>query len=400
VTTGNNARTGDGRVPVIGPGVRHPVPIALSAAAWRGGQVVGDDDRIYFSNGTEWRDLPFADEARSLTEAPALVTVGPGGEFGSLNAAFAYLARFAPPRDDFTQATYTELRLLTGYAPTQPLFVVGFDFSWVEITAVDATVLVPTSACGNPNNVVPDIARYFMVFEGAAPRFRGANFRLDHTWAGSDTLIAGLRYFGARINGQCTLFQSGFSNFSVNVRCSANAVVDIIWSELLDGRTHSIEVIYGGLCSARGVIARAAVGNSLFCRHGGNFSTRFGPTDVADSGIGASDFRKTAGVDSSSDVLVTRGGIIQLEENTLCGTSQPVNVPTGEGLILRSGSVGPSVWPGILKPESYTVATVPSAAAFPAHAIHVSNGDSGAPCLAVSDGTDWLRIALGAAVST
>lgn len=48
---------------------------------------------------------------------------------------------------------------------------------------------------------------------------------------------------------------------------------------------------------------------------------------------------------------------------------------------------------------TYTVAALPTAADRPRALCWVSDGDAGAPCLAVSDGTDWRRIALGAAVS-
>ena len=48
---------------------------------------------------------------------------------------------------------------------------------------------------------------------------------------------------------------------------------------------------------------------------------------------------------------------------------------------------------------TYTVATVPDAAANEGKLIHVSDGAAGAPSLAYSDGTDWLRVLLGAAVA-
>lgn len=48
---------------------------------------------------------------------------------------------------------------------------------------------------------------------------------------------------------------------------------------------------------------------------------------------------------------------------------------------------------------AYEVASVPDAADFEGSIIFVSNGNAGAPSLAVSDGTSWLRIALGAAIS-
>lgn len=49
--------------------------------------------------------------------------------------------------------------------------------------------------------------------------------------------------------------------------------------------------------------------------------------------------------------------------------------------------------------RTYTVAGLPTAADRPRALCWVSDGDAGQPCLAVSDGTAWRRIALGAAVS-
>ena len=47
----------------------------------------------------------------------------------------------------------------------------------------------------------------------------------------------------------------------------------------------------------------------------------------------------------------------------------------------------------------YAVADVPAAASNTGNLIYCSNGDAGDPCLAVSNGTSWLRIALGIAVA-
>lgn len=49
--------------------------------------------------------------------------------------------------------------------------------------------------------------------------------------------------------------------------------------------------------------------------------------------------------------------------------------------------------------ESYTVAGAPAASSYANHIIYVSNGDAGSPCLAVSNGTNWLRVSLGATIS-
>lgn len=48
---------------------------------------------------------------------------------------------------------------------------------------------------------------------------------------------------------------------------------------------------------------------------------------------------------------------------------------------------------------TYTVAGLPTASANNRRLVRCSNGNAGAACLALSDGTNWLRIALGAAVS-
>ena len=45
---------------------------------------------------------------------------------------------------------------------------------------------------------------------------------------------------------------------------------------------------------------------------------------------------------------------------------------------------------GLIQVPTYTVATAPAATGIAATVIYVSDGLAGAPCLAVSDGTDWI----------
>lgn len=52
------------------------------------------------------------------------------------------------------------------------------------------------------------------------------------------------------------------------------------------------------------------------------------------------------------------------------------------------------------KAPSFTVANAPTAASRGAGAmIYVTNGNAGAACLAISDGTNWKVVALGATIS-
>lgn len=49
--------------------------------------------------------------------------------------------------------------------------------------------------------------------------------------------------------------------------------------------------------------------------------------------------------------------------------------------------------------DSYAVAGLPTAASSTGKIVYCSNGASGSPCLAYSNGANWLRIVLGAAVA-
>jgi len=53
----------------------------------------------------------------------------------------------------------------------------------------------------------------------------------------------------------------------------------------------------------------------------------------------------------------------------------------------------------LLRLGSFAVAGLPTASNYTGHIVYVTNGDAGSPCLAVSNGTSWLRVALGSAVS-
>ncbi|WP_091977125.1 hypothetical protein [Bradyrhizobium ottawaense] len=52
-----------------------------------------------------------------------------------------------------------------------------------------------------------------------------------------------------------------------------------------------------------------------------------------------------------------------------------------------------------VRASSFAVAGLPAAAKHAGKIVYVSNGASGAACLAYSNGTAWLRILIGAAVS-
>lgn len=47
----------------------------------------------------------------------------------------------------------------------------------------------------------------------------------------------------------------------------------------------------------------------------------------------------------------------------------------------------------------FTVANLPAASLYPGRLVYVTNGAAGAACAAVSNGTNWMRITIGAAVA-
>lgn len=60
----------------------------------------------------------------------------------------------------------------------------------------------------------------------------------------------------------------------------------------------------------------------------------------------------------------------------------------------------PYTYTDVLRLKWWSVNSAPDATLHTGQLIAVQNGDAGAPCLALSNGTSWLRIPLGAAIST
>jgi len=119
-----------------------------------------------------------------------------------------------------------------------------------------------------------------------------------------------------------------------------------------------------------------------------------------DTGEGSVSWRKTIGADSATDVVVSTGAVIVKEgtPSLFGGTNIPLNQWGANGGIIydTNAAMNPR---GILSLETYTVATVPSAAAYTRPLIFVSDGATGQPCLAVPFGGEWKRIATGTTIA-
>jgi hypothetical protein len=114
-------------------------------------------------------------------------------------------------------------------------------------------------------------------------------------------------------------------------------------------------------------------------------------------------YRKVSGSDttgSSADIVVfSAGQIALLDSGTLGGINIDPNSWTRDGFIRDARSTAPSVFIGVARATSYTVATVPSASLYARGLIYVSDGAAGQPIIAFSDGTNWLRCDTRGAIS-
>lgn len=175
------------------------------------------------------------------------------------------------------------------------------------------------------------------------------------------------------------VFQAALIGFTENIRVGANSQARITDMEFKDAGTHN-------------VITLAASSALLNCR----LRTSGSGNCAADAGasvlISQSDFQKTVGVSSADDLTIGQGSIAAIAGTfSLGGTSETEIVPTGNGIIFdnRVGLI--PTWGGFIKPESYTVATLPSASTYAGSMIYVSD-ETGGATVAFSDGTNWRRV--------
>jgi hypothetical protein len=450
--------------PVIGPG-RHwqggfPLNTSAGAAQYKGSWAFVDN-RMTYSDGGTWRALT-AEVSTLFT-----LTVGAGGNFGTIGAALAYIAGFTPSAAQYdflgkivifnshtvaeqiqmnsqelgwvtiesqvlttasvsrssnvstvtfttphglaigrtfglSGCTDTSFNILTGTVTGVPS---ATSITYAQTASDLANTADTTGTCHVDINVdrsaftLNDLfvaGRAFMSFvNGTAPiircRFKATGTAPTDPGTGNpyETIGLALRtcYFAtlqqtpAPADPPATtyVFQSALIGFTENIRVGANSQARIQAFELKDAGSNNIE-LSGGSASL------------LFCR------LRNSGADNIVAGAGSSlsvaftDFQKTVGVSASGDLVISSGSIVSVGGATsLGGTSETEIVPTGNGIVFddRVGLI--PTWGGFIKPESYTVATLPSVSTYAGSMIYVSN-ETGGATIAFSDGTNWRRV--------
>jgi hypothetical protein len=175
------------------------------------------------------------------------------------------------------------------------------------------------------------------------------------------------------------VFRTGLYNFSQNIRCGSNGTARITHMEFAGASLQNIFISSANMTLLRSRVRGGTV-NNIAVFTGGGLT------------INTSDFQTTQGSSASGDLSITGGSIVAIVGATsLGGVSETEIVPTGNGILFdeRVGLI--PTWGGFIKPESYTVATLPSVSTYAGSMIYVSNEVGGAT-IAFSDGTEWRRV--------
>lgn len=100
-----------------------------------------------------------------------------------------------------------------------------------------------------------------------------------------------------------------------------------------------------------------------------------------------------------NDIIASRAaasGIASLDATTKVPTAQ---LPIAMTTQTFQPSTTRVTFENIIRLTPQTVSELTALTGSAGDVAYCSNGDAGSPCLAVFDGTDWLRVSLGAAIS-
>jgi len=381
-----------GRNDVAGFGRNTAYPIALSPAAYKGAWVYTEAGGMAYSNGQTWVS------SIGIIASVITVTVGVGGNYATLGQALAYMSTFSPTASNFESLGI--IRILSGTTLSEQVQMFNANLGWVTIKSDDE--FVPVSINGLTQvNPFTAVHRSFMLFANSVAPMIATKFTAIGT---NSYLTIGL---DLRSSNFIALAPSALINANVTPSTSYNFAAGIF------GFTQNIRSGTGSSCRINGFeLGQGALGNTqvnmfnynsvvsiVYCRLRGatiySTLTGFGGS----TSVNASDVQKVQGTNSSSDIYIENGGMVQCTATALGGINTAHIVPSGSGIIFDARISSPPNWIGFISPQPYTVATAPSATAYPGSMIYVSNGASGSPTIAFSNGTSWLRLTSGAAIS-
>ena len=97
----------------------------------------------------------------------------------------------------------------------------------------------------------------------------------------------------------------------------------------------------------------------------------------------------------------TANGVLVLNGSAqVPGSNLPATIAPTTGVLTLAPTTGRVKIEDVLRLEQLSTSTVESLSSLAAgDIVYTSDGDGGDPCLAVYNGTNWLRVALGTAIS-
>lgn len=291
-----------------------------------------------------WQAQVLANRTRILKEkqddmalkAGALVTVGAGGDYPSINAALSDLSERRPA---YAPGGFlTEIRLLSGFIMAEQVLVSGVNLGWITITGEDAEHFIDRAYLTQQFGL-----RYpaFGVLDGGFLPTINCLFTMMQNGDGTDRtgVMAGNAGAarvgsGAGVRGAggdgANVYAAGYISMSNSIFSDAGGHglnsgggtrASALGANLSGAGGSGVRADYGSAVQASQADLSGAASSGVDCRYGASVNC-----DNAQCRIGGSD--------SSSDIRVLYGGIVSAY-NAVGGTSQTPNTTTSNGLIFK-----------------------------------------------------------------
>lgn len=387
-------KTVRGRTNVVGPAKLYAPPLPLNAANYAGAWAFSDG-RMAYSDGISWNEL-FANITVLRTVTVGSVSNGSlDGDFPTIGAALTYFAGFAPAAG--TYDVLGKIVILDNYVVEEQVQMFSQSLGWVSIESETPFVDVEVDVSKFTLVDVFTPSMVFMSFvNGTAPilrcRFKSIGIAPVDILTGLPwpTMGVSLRTcFMATLDEDPNpadppptgyVFRTALDGFGENLRVGANSTARITVMEFKNATRINVSVLAGQLTLLRSRV-RGSTGPA-------NIRATAGST----AAINFSDFQRTIGSSDPGDLVIDSGSIVSVVGTTsLGGVSEDEIVPTGRGIVFDARNAVTPIWDGFIKPQAFTMSTLPAASAYAGSMIYVSD-ETGGATVAFSDGTDWRRV--------
>lgn len=275
---------------------------------------------------------------RLMVRAGSQVTVGPGGDYATINAALGDLSEMRPA---YAPGGFvTELRLLNGYQMAEQVLISGINMGWITISSQASEVIISRGALSTLFGTC--YPAFGVTSGGVLPRIYGV-FTMDGTGTADDRVgiyvnggaatvanIGGIKNAGSdavRLEGAGALTGSG-ADFSGAGR---NAIYASGTSRAVVPSANLSNAGAAGILATNEASIQATSANITGCN-------TYGIRAIAGGGVNATgaNTRRNGptGADTTADMAIQDGARI-VATGALGGVSTAVNTLSASGVIYR-----------------------------------------------------------------